>query len=145
MSTNSKLNMNIFADHIIAVAKENKFPITNLHLHKIMYFTLRIAKYEKIIDKEILKQMYDQPFEVWKFGPVVRKQHLRFRRFASEFILGHFEQNSTLKPLNRIILELFQVDVFTLIDISTRLPFWVENHNKLKNSISKIEYRFDDI
>ena len=62
MSTNSKLNMNIFADHIIAVAKENKFPITNLHLHKIMYFTLRIAKYEKIIDEEILKQMYDQPF-----------------------------------------------------------------------------------
>ena len=41
--------MDAFADHIIAVAKENHFPITNLHLQKFMYFTLKLAKEEKII------------------------------------------------------------------------------------------------
>ena len=145
MSTNSKLNMDAFADHIIAVAKENHFPITNLHLQKFMYFTLKLAKEEKIIDEQILRGMYDQPFEAWKFGPVVRKQHLRFRRFASEYILGDFEQNSILTPLNPIILELLTVDVFTLVDISTRLPFWVQHKDKIKNGISEIEYSFDDI
>ena len=145
MSTNSKLNMDAFADHIIAVAKENKFPITNLHLQKFMYFTLKLAKEEKIIDYKILKQMYDQPFEVWKFGPVVRKQHLRFRRFASEFILGSFEQNPNLTSLNPIILELLTVDIFTLVDISIRLPFWVQHKNEIKNGISEIKYSFDDI
>lgn len=145
MSTNSKLNMDAFADHIIAVAKENHFPITNLHLQKFMYFTLKLAKEEKIIDEKILREMYDQPFETWKFGPVIRKQHLRFRRFASEFILGDFKQNSILTPLNPIILELLTVDIFTLVDISTRLPFWVQHKDQIKNGISEIEYSFDDI
>lgn len=145
MSTKSTLNMNIFADHIIAVAKENKFPITNLHLQKFMYFTLKLTKEEKLIDEQILKEMYNQPFEVWTFGPVVRQQYLRFKRFASEFILGSFEQNSNLTLLNPIILELLTVNIFTLVDISTRLPFWVKNHDKIKDGISDIKYDFDDI
>lgn len=145
MLTHSNINMDTFADHIIAVAKEVQFPITNLHLHKIMYFTLKLAKEENIIDNDFLKQMYDQPFEAWTFGPVVRKQHLRFRQFASEYILGHFEQHPSLTPLNPIIMELLQVNIFTLVDISTRLPFWVQNHDKIKNGVSEIEYGFDDI
>lgn len=89
--------------------------------------------------------MYNQPFEVWKFGPVVRKQHFRFRGFASESIIGSFQQNPNLTLLNPIILELLTVDIFTLVDISTRLPFWVKNKNKIENGISDIEYGFDDI
>ena len=145
MSTNSKLNMDTFADHIIAVAKENKFPITNLHLQKFMYFTLKLAKEENIINEQVLREMYNQQFEVWKFGPVVRHQYLRFKRFASEFILGSFEQNPNLTVLNPIILELLTVDIFTLVDISTRFPFWVQHKDKIKNGISEIKYSFDDI
>ena len=110
-----------------------------------MYFTLKLTKEEKLIDEQILKEMYNQPFEVWTFGPVVRQQYLRFKRFASEFILGSFEQNSNLTLLNPIILELLTVNIFTLVDISTRLPFWVQNHDKIKNGISEIEYSFDEI
>lgn len=145
MSTKSNLNMNIFVDHIIAVTKENKFPITNLHLQKFMYFTLKLAKEEKIIDEQVLRDLYDEQFEVWTYGPVVRNQYLRFKRFASEFIIGDFEQNLHLTPLNHIILELMQVNVFTLVDIGTRLPFWVENHDKIKDGISDVKYDFDDI
>ena len=137
--------MNIFADHIIAVAKENHFPITNLHLQKFMYFTLKLAKEEKFIDKEVLREMYDEQFEVWTYGPVVRQQYLRFKRFASEFIIGSFQQNPNLTLLNPIILELLTVDIFTLVDISIRLPFWVKNHDKIKDGISYIKYNFDDI
>lgn len=145
MSTKSNLNMNIFADHIIAVAKENHFPITNLHLQKFMYFTLKLAKEEKFIDEEVLREMYDEQFEVWAYGPVVRQQYLRFKRFASEFIIGSFQQNPNLILLNPIILELLTVDIFTLVDISIRLSFWVKNHDKIKDGISDIKYNFDDI
>ena len=156
MSNNKTLNMDTFADHIIAVAKKNKLPITNLQLHKIMYFTLKLAKDEKIaingelkpmyISDEILKEMYDQPFEVWKFGPVVRKQYLRFRRFSCEFIIGSFEQTDILKPLNNVIIELLKENVFTLAEISTRIPFWIQNSDNINNSgTSEIEYSFDDI
>lgn len=146
MSNNKTLNMDALADHIIAVAKENKLPITNLQLHKIMYFTLKLAKEDKLLDIEILKKMYDQPFEVWKLGPVVRTQYLRFRRFSCEFIIGTFEQMDILKPLNNVIIELLKENVFTLAEISTRVSFWIQNSNKINNAgTSEIEYSFDDI
>lgn len=146
MSNNTTLNMDAFADHIIAVAKENKLPITNLQLHKIMYFTLKLAKEDELLNIEILKQMYDQPFEVWKFGPVVRNQYLRFRRFSCEFIIGNFKQTDILKPLNTVIIELLKEKVFTLAEISTRVPFWIQNSDKInKAGNSDVEYSFDDI
>lgn len=146
MSNNKTLNMDAFADHIIAVAKENKLPITNLQLHKIMYFTLKLAKEDELLNIEILKQMYDQPFEVWKFGPVVRNQYLRFRRFSCEFIIGNFKQTDILKPLNTVIIELLKEKVFTLAEISTRVPFWIQNSDKInKAGNSNVEYSFDDI
>ena len=146
MSNNKTLNMDTFADHIIAVAKENKLPITNLQLQKIMYFTLKLAKEDELLDIEILKKMYNQPFEVWKFGPVVRLQFLRFRRFSCEFIIGNFKQTSKLKPLNPIIIDLLKENPFTLAEISTRFSVWIQNSNKINNSgTSDIEYSFDDI
>ena len=146
MSNNKTLNMNTFADHIIAVAKENKLPITNLQLHKIMYFTLKLAKEDELLDIEILKKMYDQPFEVWELGPVVRMQYLRFRRFSCEFIIGTFKQTDILKPLNTVIIELLKEKVFTLAEISTRVPFWIQNSDKInKTGNSNVEYSFDNI
>lgn len=145
MSTKSNLNMNIFADHIIALAQENHFPITNLHLQKFMYFTLKLAKEESLFDEDVLREMYDEQFEVWTYGPVIGHQYSRFKRFASESILGDFEQNPNLTPLNPIILELFQVNIFTLVELSTLVPFWVENHEQIKDGISDIKYDFDDI
>ena len=145
MPNNSKLNMDAFANHIIAVAKENKLPITNLQLHKIMYFTLKLTKEDELLDIEILKKMYDQPFEVWELGPVVRLQYLRFRRFSCEFIIGTFKQTSELKPLNPIIIDLLKENPFTLAEISTRVSFWIQNKDKIKNGISEIKYSFNDI
>lgn len=146
MLNNKNLNMDAFADHIIAVAKENKLPITNLQLHKIMYFTLKLAKEDELLDIEILKKMYDQPFEVWELGPVVRLQYLRFRRSSCEFIIGTFKQTDILKPLNTVIIELLKEKVFTLAEISTRVSFWIQNSNKInKSGTSDIEYSFDDI
>lgn len=145
MQTKQTLNMTKFADHIIAVAKENKLPITNLQLQKVMYFTLKLAKEDEILKKETLVQMYNQPFEIKRFGPVVQEQYKRFQFFASEFIIGSFEQTPLLKPLNSIILELLKVNTFTLVDISTRLPFWIQNHQKTDNFTKTIEYQFEDI
>ena len=139
------MNMEKFADHIIAGAKENKLPITNLQLQKVMYFTFKLAKEDNIIDEQVLKDMYDQPFEVWQYGPVIREQYLRFRKFASEIIIGFFEQNPILEPLNSVIIELLKVDVFILIDISHRLPFWMNNSNKICGYTSTVKYQFEDI
>lgn len=139
------MGMEQFADHIIAVAKENNVPITNLQLQKVMYFAFKLAKDERIIDEEELRAMYDTPFEVWQYGPVVREQYLRFRKFSSEIIIGHFEQSRNLRILNEIITDLLNIDVFTLIDISHRLPFWDNNKDKISGYTSTVQYQFEDI
>lgn len=139
------MGMEQFADHIIAVAKENNVPITNLQLQKVMYFAFKLAKDERIIDEEELRAMYDTPFEVWQYGPVVREQYLRFRKFSSEIIIGHFEQSRNLRTLNEIITDLLNIDVFTLIDISHRLPFWDNNKDKISGYTSTVQYQFEDI
>lgn len=111
-----------------------------------MYFTLKLAKEDELLDIKILKKMYDQPFEVWKFGPVVREQYLRFQKFSCEFIIGSFEQTSELKPLNPIIIDLLKENPFTLAEISIRFPFWIQNNDKINNAgNSDVEYSFDDI
>ena len=139
------LNMEKFADHIIAVAQQNGLPITNLQLQKVMYFTFKLAKEDEIIEESMLREMYDQPFEVWQYGPVIREQYLRFRKFSSEIIIGHFKQLDCLTPLNNIIVELLKTDVFTLVDISHRLPFWHDNSDKICDYTSNVQYQFEDI
>ncbi len=139
------MTMHQFADHVIAVAKENRLPITNLQLQKVMYFAFKLAKEDQIIEESTLRKMYDQPFEVWQYGPVIREQYLRFRIFSSEIIIGHFEKLSDLEPLNTIIIKLLKTDVFTLIDISHRLPFWLEHSGQISGYTSTVQYQFEDI
>lgn len=63
------MNMLNFAKHILAVAYENKLSVSNLQLQKVMYFAIRTQKN----NHELLSQMYDEPFYVWRYGPVVPK------------------------------------------------------------------------
>lgn len=145
MQVNKTLNMTQFADHIIAVAHKNELPIINIHLQKIMYFTLKMAKQEPLIDQTVLKSMYNQHFRISKFGPMISKQYSRFKGFSVAPIIGSFEQNPNLTLLNPIIIELLQVSVLTLTELSLKEKFWIENHQKTDNYTKTIEYSFDDI
>lgn len=145
MQTKQILNMTKFADHIIAVAHKNELPIINIHLQKIMYFTLKMAKQEPLIDQTVLKSMYNQHFKISRFGPMISKQFSRFKGFSVAPIIGSFEQNPALDLLNPIIIELLQTNVLTLTELSLKEKFWIENHQKTNNFTNTIEYKFDDI
>lgn len=145
MQVNKTLNMTQFADHIIAVAHKNELPIINIHLQKIMYFTLKMAKQEPLIDQTVLKSMYNQHFRISRFGPMVSKQYSRFKGFSVAPIIGSFEQNPNLTLLNPIIIELLQVSVLTLTELSLKEKFWIENHQKTDNYTKNIEYSFENI
>ena len=139
------LNMTKFADHIIAVAHQNELPITNIHLQKIMYFTLKMAKQEPLIDQTVLKSMYNQYFKISRFGPMVSKQFSRFKGFSVAPIIGSFEQNPALEILNPIIIQLLKIKVLELTQISLKEQFWIENYQKTDNYTKTIEYQFENI
>lgn len=145
MQTKQTLNMTKFADHIIAVAHQNELPIINIHLQKIMYFTLKMAKKEPLIDQSVLKSMYNQPFKISRFGPMVSKQFSRFKGFSVAPIIGSFEQTPALEILNPIIIQLLKIKVLELTQISLKEQFWIENYQKIDNYTKTIEYQFEDI
>lgn len=145
MQTKQILNMTKFADHIIPVAHKNELPIINIHLQKIMYFTLKMAKQEPLTNQTFLKSMYNQHFKISRFGPMISKQFSRFKGFSVAPIIGSFKQNPALDLLNPIIIELLQTNVLTLTELSLKEKFWIENHQKTDNFTKTIEYQFEDI
>ena len=139
------MSMRKLADHIIAVAQKNSLPITNLQLQKVMYFVIKIAKQENLIDLDQLNEIYDEKFQVWAYGPVIKKEYARFKKFASEPIVGDFQASEEYRVFDDFIVELLNVSVFTLVDLSHRVSFWAKNKQKIHGFRSEVTYTLDDI
>ncbi|HEM3968567.1 TPA: hypothetical protein U1V46_000168 [Streptococcus suis] len=143
MSTS--LSMEKFSDHIIAVAQQNNREITNLKLQKVMYFTLKYAIENEIFTDKQLKELYNEPFLVWAYGPVVKSQYDRFKRFGSAPILGVFKSEDTLNNLNSNILQNLLRTASELVSESHKVLFWKQNKNKIIGFRSDVAYTLGDI
>lgn len=139
------MGMEQFANHIIAVAQRHNREITNLKLQKIMYFALKNAKEKELLSDEKLKELYDEPFLVWAYGPVVKSQYDRFKKFGSSPILGVFEIDNTLDILNETILENLAKSVSRLVTESHEIPFWKQNKDRIYGFRSDVSYELGDI
>ena len=139
------LSMEKFADHIIAVAQQNNKEITNLKLQKVMYFTLKYSIENKLLTNEQLSELYNEPFLVWAYGPVVKSQYDRFKRFSSSPILGVFSTESLLDILNINILQNLIRSASDLVTESRKVLFWRQNEDKIVGFRSNISYKLGDI
>lgn len=137
--------MEILANHIIAVAQENKTSISNLQLQKIMYFAMKDAKEKQLISMDELAELYDEPFLVWAYGPVVKSQYDRFKGFGSSPIIGIFQSSPDLEKINCTIKEYLHESVSELVRKSHQVPFWKENKDKIVGFRSNVEYKLGDI
>ena len=72
--------MREFANHVIAVGKENGLPVTNLQLQKVMFFALGFYIGERGIDTTV-EEIYNKKFERWKYGCKIRIQWRNYRTF----------------------------------------------------------------
>ena len=139
------MSMRKLADHIVAVAQKNSLPVTNLQLQKIMYFLLKIAKKNELLSFDELKRIYDEKFQVWQYGPVIPEEYIRFKKFASESIIGDYEETEQFNFFNDYILELLKVNVFTLVELSHQVSFWIANKDKIHGFRSTVSYELEDI
>ena len=137
------MSMEELANHVIAVAQENNFSVSNLELQKILYFTLRNSK--NVLDEETIKETYDDPFLAWPYGPVARKQNRRFRSFGCSPIIGVFDKTPKYEPLNPIILRFLKINLFKMVDASHTHNFWKENSNLIMSGKRDIEYPLDEV
>ena len=139
------MTMMAFAHHIIAVAHDNGLTITNLQLQKIMYFSLQDALRNGTLDRHIIEDNYDQPFLVWRYGPVEREVYDAYKVYGADSITEQSEISDVFNPLNNEIISLLQRNPFELVKVSHLEPFWREHSNEIVGWRSNTRYGLDDI
>ena len=135
------MNMLNFAKHILAVAYENKLSVSNLGLQKVMYFAIR----EQKNNDELLSEMYDEPFYVWRYGPVVPSIYRKYKGYGSRAIIEKGKKNSEYTIFDDSIIKVLKEDLFTLIDKSCKNKFWQKNKDRIINGTSDIKYELGDV
>ena len=135
------MTMRNFANHILAVAYENNLSVSNLGLQKVMYFAMR----EQKDNHELLLGIYDEPFYVWRYGPVVPSIYRKYKRYGSRALIEKGKKNSEYTIFDDSIIKLLKEDLFTLIDKSCKNKFWLKNKDKIIKGTSNIKYKLDDV
>lgn len=130
-----------FANHILAVAYENNLSVSNLGLQKVMYFAIRTQKN----NHELLSQMYDEPFYVWQYGPIIPSIYRKYRGYGSRAIIEKGERTSEYNIFDNSIIKFLSEDLFTLIDKSREHKFWQKNKDRIINGTSDIKYELGDV
>lgn len=139
------MSMKKFAQHIIAVANEKNLPVTNLQLQKVMYFALQEALKTNKLNKQVVEEIYDKPFLVWRYGPVEEDVYETYKVFGSDPIVEFDEQEDEYKPLNKDIVNLLNENPFNLVDRSHKEKYWKDHEPDIIGWRSGFEYDLETI
>ena len=135
------MTMLSFANHILAVAYENNLSVNNLHLQKVMYFAMR----EQKNSYELLSEMYDEPFCIWRYGPTVPDIYRKFRIYGASSIIDKGEKNDSYSIFDEFIVKLLNEEPHSLIAKSCEHIYWLSNKDKIVKGTSDIKYRLEDV
>ena len=130
-----------FANHILAVAYQNNLSVSNLQLQKVMYFAMR----EQKDNHELLSQMYDDPFCLWRYGPTIPSIYKKYSGYGSRAIIEKGESHNKYSIFDNSIIKLLHEDLFLLISESCKHNHWLSNKDKIIKGKSDIEYRLEDV
>ena len=135
------MTMKDFANHILAVAYENNLPVNNLQLQKIMYFAMRNQK----DDLELLSEMYDEPFCVWRYGPTIPGIYKKFRIYGASSIIEKGKKDDSYSIFDESIVKLLTEEPHSLIAKSREHRYWLSNKDKIIKGTSDIKYRLENV
>lgn len=150
-------------NYIINYAYEKNRSVTNLKLQKILYFVYGF--YYAFTNEEL----FDEGFEAWAYGPVVRKSYVRYSMFGAEIIPPHnnyfdllFDNNfkydseknasrfenifddSTRKIINNLLDLLLPRPVMDLVELShSPNGPWSRSYEEGKKRLISKDYIFD--
>lgn len=141
------MTMMDLAHHIIAVAHENDIPVTNLQLQKVMFFSLKDAMKKRLLTEDVVEETYDQPFLVWRYGPVVENVYNEFSAYGATPILDDFDDVKALDlpRFNEEIVDLLKVNIFKLVNKSHQEPFWISHESEINFGRGTARYSLDDV
>ena len=137
--------MKRLAQHILAVVNLEKGRISNLQLQKILYFTFIQLIKTHGVNSDIVKELYQEPFEAWTYGPVVPSIYHQYKDYGRFKINDPGEYDEELEILNEKIKELKEVDIYELVEESHKHPTWSNNQPDILQRTSEIIYQLSDL
>lgn len=135
--------MQKLVNHIIYIANKNDLPLKSFHLQKILYFLIRNSK--SYLPKEQIVKLYDEPFLVWHYGPIVESIYNKYLTYGSNSILEDGKYSIEFEKLDSEILRYLKIDPFRMIEASKTHAFWQLNKHHIKNGRSYIKYTLNDV
>lgn len=135
------MTMRDFANHILAVAYKNNLSVSNLHLQKVMYFAMR----EQKDNLELLSEMYNEPFYIWRYGPTIPSIYKKFRIYGASSIIEKGKRNNNYSIFDESIIKLLNEEASSLIAKSREHTYWLSNKDKIVKGTSDIKYRLEDV
>jgi uncharacterized phage-associated protein len=137
------MTMQSFANQVVALANSEVKGITNLELQKVMYFALGSYIKENGIN-DFVKNLYNEPFEAWPYGPVIRSVYFEHKINGRSKINYNPEYNSNLSVLDSFIKQYLGRPIRELVNKSHEHKLWKENISQIMNH-NLIEYKLEDI
>lgn len=142
------MSMRNLGEHVLYLAEKHKSGVSNLQLQKVMFFALR-DYYNNSNDpkqaKEFIKQIYDERFVKWPYGPVLQSEYFRYNFFGSRKIKYEGDYHYHLAGLDRSILSLLDENPYELVELSHQLPAWKDNKEKILARERVSDYTIDEI
>ena len=129
------MTMRDFANHILSVAYANNLTVTNLQLQKVMYFVMR----EQKDNYELLSNMYDEPFYIWRYGPTIPGI------YGASSIIDKGEKDDNYSIFDESIVKLLNEELHSLIAKSREHNYWLSNKDKIVKGTSDIKYRLENV
>ena len=141
------MTMMDLAHHIIAVAHKNNIPVTNLQLQKVMFFSLKHAMNNNLLPQEVIEEMYDRPFLVWRYGPVVEDVYNEFSVYGATPILDDYTLVNELnnEGFNCESCDWLNQKVIKLVRESHQESFWKEIESQIFFGRGNARYQLDDV
>jgi uncharacterized phage-associated protein len=128
--------MDSLARHIIAVANQNNKAVTNLQLHKVMFFTIGLDMRINGVVTNMISDLYNVPFEKWKYGACVESLYYKYNLLSKQSLTECGDTDERFSHMDQTIINLLDVDVFTLIRLMRTFDSWSQHGDK----IEKLEY-----
>lgn len=135
--------MNQFSEHVISLANSENGGITNLQLQKVIYFSLGEYLKENGIDG-FINQIYDEQFEAWPYGPVLRSEYFINKKYGRYNIQKPGVYRPDFQPLDKYVREYVKEDINELVEVSHRHRKWYENKEAILRH-QLITYNLEDI
>ena len=141
----SKYEPSLLSDYLLFMSREEGEVLTNLKLQKLLYYSQawHLALYDTPI--------FDEDFQAWVHGPVLRSQYNRFREYRWQPIMAEIEKPEIPRKIKDHldeILAVFGVETAIALESMTHQERpWAEargdipDHVQSQNIISKDSMR----